>query len=101
MNDIISRVMRKPEFRLGENKAAAQLRSNCEADQRLNFRYTYSTFITLVKFLALFWDCTGQFVLDLVGTPEDRFFSRRGSLHSFLPCRIVQGFWKGRISSTP
>ena len=29
----MSRVMRKPDFCLGENKGADQLRSNCEADQ--------------------------------------------------------------------
>ena len=39
----LSRVMRKPDFRLCENKGADQLRSNCEADQRLCFRYSDST----------------------------------------------------------
>ena len=38
----MSRVMRKPDFRLGENKTD-QLRSNGEADQRLYFRYFDST----------------------------------------------------------
>ena len=45
-------VMRKPEFCLSENKGANQLRSDCEADHRLCFRYTD---------------------LSLVGNPEDRF----------------------------
>ena len=39
----MSRVMRKPDFGLCENKGADQLRSNCEADQRLCFRYSDST----------------------------------------------------------
>ena len=33
------RFMRKPAFCIGENKDADQLRTNCEADQRLCFRY--------------------------------------------------------------
>ena len=32
-------VMRKPVFRICENKDADQLRTNCAADQRLCFRY--------------------------------------------------------------
>ena len=39
----LSRIVRKPEFRLCENKGADQLRSNCEADQRLCFRHSDST----------------------------------------------------------
>ena len=35
-----SRVMRKPDFCICENKEADQLRGNREADQRLCFRYT-------------------------------------------------------------
>ena len=35
--------MRKPAFRICENKDADQLRGNREADQRLCFRYTDST----------------------------------------------------------
>ena len=34
-----SRIVRKPDFCLGENKGADQLRGNREADQRLCFRY--------------------------------------------------------------
>ena len=70
--------MRKPDFCLCENKGADQLRSNCEADQRLCFRYSDSTILLLLiaktfKPLACFCDCTGPFVTDLVGNPEDRF----------------------------
>ena len=36
-------VVRKPAFRICENKDADQLRGNREADQRLCFRYTDST----------------------------------------------------------
>ena len=35
--------MRKPAFCICENKDADQLRGNREADQRLSFRYIYST----------------------------------------------------------
>ena len=35
--------MRKPAFRICENKDADQLRCKCEADQRLCFRYIDST----------------------------------------------------------
>ena len=35
--------MRKPAFRICENKNADQLRGNREADQRLCFRYIGST----------------------------------------------------------
>ena len=41
--------MRKSEFCLCENKGADQLRSNCEADQRLCFRYTDSTTPILIE----------------------------------------------------
>ena len=38
----LSRIVRKPDFCLCENKGADQLRGNREADQRLCFRYTDS-----------------------------------------------------------
>ena len=38
----LSRIVRKPDFCLGENKGADQLRGNREADQRLCFRYSDS-----------------------------------------------------------
>ena len=41
--------MRKPDFCLCENKGADQLRSNCEADQRLCFRYSDSTIPPLLN----------------------------------------------------
>ena len=45
----MSRVVRKPAFRICENKDADQLRGNREADQRLCFRYTDSTIPLLPK----------------------------------------------------
>ena len=39
----LSRVVRKPDFCICENKDADQLRGNREADQRLCFRYSDST----------------------------------------------------------
>ena len=65
--------VRKPDFCLCENKGADQLRSNCEADQRLCFRCTDSTTPRNFKLLAIFYSCTAWFVSDLVGNPEDRF----------------------------
>ena len=45
----VSRIVRKLDFCLGENKGADQLRGNREADQRLCFRYTDSIFPLLLK----------------------------------------------------
>ena len=64
--------MRKLDFCLCENKGADQLRSNCEADQRLCFRYTDSAIPLLLK-TGISCDCTGLSVSGLVGKPEDRF----------------------------
>ena len=67
----VSRVMRKPTFRICENKDADQLRGNREADQRLCFRYLDSTMPLLSKSknfkpLAISCGCTAWFVSDLV-----------------------------------
>ena len=40
--------MGKTTICIGENKGADQLRSNCEADQRLGFRNTDSTIPSLL-----------------------------------------------------
>ena len=45
----LSCIVRKPDFCLCENKGADQLRSNCEADQRLCFPYMDSTISLLLK----------------------------------------------------
>ena len=59
---------------IGENKGADQLRSYCEADQRLCFRYMDSTILLISKFKisifqtsTIFSDCTARFVSDMVG----------------------------------
>ena len=49
----MSRVERKPPFCICENKDADQLRGNHEADQRLCFRYKYSTIPLLPKYKIL------------------------------------------------
>ena len=49
LQDNLSRDVRKPDFRICENKDADQLRGNREADQRLCFRYTDSTIPLLPK----------------------------------------------------
>ena len=49
LKDQLSRRMRKQTICIGENKGADQLRGNCEADQRLCFRYTDSTIPLLSK----------------------------------------------------
>ena len=79
----MSRIMRKPDFCLGENKGADQLRGNREADQRLCFRYSDSTIPLLLKpkfqasssFLSLYRPvCVGP-----GRKPRRPVFSRRGS----------------------
>ena len=71
--------MTKLDFCLCENKGADQLRRNCEADLHLCFHYSDSTNSLLLlkirnfKLLTFSGDCTGQFVSDLVGNPDDRF----------------------------
>ena len=42
--------MGKPTICIGENKDADQLHGNCEADQRLCFRYSDSTIPLLLKY---------------------------------------------------
>ena len=79
---------------IGENKDADQLRSNCEADQRLCFRYTDSTIPLLSKSknfqpLTIFCDCTGQFVSDLVGTPNCCF--SRAKAEMFISGEEIAG----------
>ena len=63
----LSRVMRKHIFCLCENKDADQLRN-------YNLFHTY---IQNFKLLTIFCDCTGLFVSNLVGNPEDRFLTSR------------------------
>ena len=74
INIHVSHRMGKPAICTGENKGADQLRSYCEADQRLCFRYMDSTIPLLSKskisslYVTIFCDCKAWFVSDLVGT---------------------------------
>ena len=45
----LSHLMRKPTICICQNIGADRLRSNCEADQRLSFRFTDSTITLLSK----------------------------------------------------
>ena len=72
----MSRVTRKPTFRICENKDTDQLRGNRETDQRFCFRRMNNPSTSLIQYfkhLAIFCDCTARFVSDLVGHPDDRF----------------------------
>ena len=73
--------MRKPAFRICENKDADQLRSHSTADQRLCFRYIDTTIPLLSKSeISNFCGCTAWFVSDLVQNPEDRFSHNEAQL---------------------
>ena len=79
----VSLCVRKPTICMGENKDADQLRSNCEADQRLCFRYTDSTFPPLLipKF-SRFWVSSVTVQAGLCRTwsePKSLVFSCTGS----------------------
>ena len=69
----MSRIMRKPDFCICENKGADQLSCNCAADQRLCFCYIDSAIPVLHKSEISSHGCTAWFVSDLVGNTEDRF----------------------------
>ena len=74
--------MRKPDFCLCENKGADQLRSNCEADQRLCVRYTDSTLSLLIKSEQASMLLLGLYMSVCVRPgwkPRRPVFSRRGS----------------------
>ena len=78
----MSRVTRKPDFCLCENKGADQLRSNCEADQRLCFRYTDSTLSLLIKSeISSFYAASGTVHVGLCQTwsetPKTGFLASR------------------------
>ena len=85
----LSRIVRKPDFCLCENKGADQLRSNGEADQRHCFRYTDST-ISLLHISkassALDFVCTAWFVSYLVGNPICWFSNAKAHILNELIC---------------
>ena len=69
--------MRKPAFRIWENKDSDQLRGSHEAeisDFVFATQIVQSLYFLNPKVQASsFCGCTSRFVSDLVGTPEDRF----------------------------
>ena len=74
--------MIKQYFCLCENKGADQLRSNCEADQRLCFRYTDSIFLNPKFPVSSHLLCLYSSVCVGPGRKPRRLaFSRRGSHH--------------------
>ena len=61
--------MGKPTICIRENRCADQLGSNCEADQRLCFRYTDSTIPFLLKSeISSFWPASVTVQLGLCRT---------------------------------
>ena len=72
--------MKKKDFCLCENKGADQLRSNCEADQRLSFRYMDSTIPLLLKSEILSFypsSIAAQAGLCQTETPKTSFLASR------------------------
>ena len=73
---------KKTGFCLCENKGADQLRSNCEADQRLCFRYTDSTLSLFIKSeISSFYAASGTVHVGLcqtwLETPRTGFLASR------------------------
>ena len=89
----MSRRMGKPAICICENKDTDQLRSKCEADQRLCFRYTNSTIPLLSKSkTSSLYPSSVTVQLDLCRTwsePKLLFFSRTGS---YIPGTSLQKF---------
>ena len=77
------KLLRKPTICICENKVADQLRSNCEADQRLCFRYMDVQFLFFINFklLSFFCDYTARSVSDLDGTQNVGFLTHRLNYH--------------------
>ena len=71
-NDDWSHVLRKPTFYIGENKGADQLRSICEADQRLCFRYMDNTIPHDAAHLSLLLETTCYWSTDPARIREKR-----------------------------
>ena len=77
--------MRKPDFCLGENKGTDQLRSNCETDQRLSFRYMNPKFPASNHLLGRYRPvCVGP-----GRKPKLLVFSRTGSFNMHFDTNLV------------
>ena len=84
--------MRKPDFCLCENKGADQLRSNCEADQRLCFHYTDSTISPLLRDkISRFWLSSVIVQAGLCQTWSET--PKTGFLASRLICTLTLAFY--------
>ena len=87
-------IVRKPANCICENKEADQLRGNCEADQRLYFRYIDSTIPLLSKseISSLYPSCV-VVQPDLCGTwsetPKTGFLTTRLKYRDCLYCREI------------
>ena len=82
----MSRCMGKPTICICENKGADQLRSIIFATQIVQFLlYLYPKFQD-----SFFCGCTGWFVSDLVGNPEDRFSGVTAQVASDQVSRIMR-----------
>ena len=85
----MSLVMRKPAFRICENKIEHQLISAFVFATQI----VQSLYFLNPKFQAsIFCGCTARFVSDLVGNPEDRF--SHNEAHSIFE---FSAEWVGRI----
>ena len=94
----LSLCMRKPTICLCENKGADQLRSNCEADQRLYFRYTDSAIPLLLKSIISSFKASSVTVqaglcLTLSETEIVGFLTHRLSFYKLLIFRISWVEW--------
>ena len=85
----LSLCVRKPTICMGENKDADQLRGNREADQRLCFRYTDSTFPPLLipKF-SRFWVSSVAVQAGLCWTWSET------QIVGFVMHRLISLWWK-------
>ena len=89
----MSPIVRKPEFCLCENKGTDQLRSNCEADQRLCFHYTDSTISLLLKCeISSFWPASVTVQVSLCQTwsetPKTSFLASRLICNDCMNCFV-------------
>ena len=71
--------MGKPTICINENKGADQLRSNCEADQRLCFRYSDSTIPPKFQASSLLLKLYSPVCVGPCRKPYCWFFPRGGS----------------------
>ena len=80
----LSRIIRKPTFRICENKETDQLRGNHSTDQRLCFCYIDSTIPLLPKPQAIFFGLTAWCVVP--GRKPQRQISRVMTKPTFCIC---------------